>query len=667
MITTFLTGAAILFAALAAQAPYVLLDGQIDGKPAAEMMNRYLLDNAATCFEVRDKAYDSLKTPDDIVAYQEKMTSFFVKQLGGFPERTPLNAQVVGTGERERFRFEKIIFESRPNHFVTALLYLPKTDGPWPGIVVPCGHSANGKASETYQRASMLLTANGMAVLCYDPIGQGERYAYLKADGKSEFSSTLEHTLLGIGAILTGTNTAAYRVWDGMRAIDYLQSREDIITDRIGCTGNSGGGTLTSYLMALDKRIVCAAPSCYLTSFDRLLNTIGAQDAEQDIFGQIAFGMDHADYIHQRAPKPTLICAATKDFFDISGTWDTFREAKRLFTRLGYAERVDIIEYDAKHGFSQPLREGAARWMSRWLLNKDCAITEPDFTIFTDDEAQCSPSGQVMFMDNAVSVLDLNAARADTLKEKRQAFRSQSDDSAFREKVRELIACPAENTAPSVTPLATNVQEGVNMETMLIHPETGIVLPAVLASPQDFTGDFVLVLHEAGKSAVFAPDCIAPTLLAEGHAVFAVDLRGMGETQGSQNPDSWHDYIGTNWRDYFTAYLLGKSFVGMRVRDIQAAVACIQQKNSDKKVRLIAIGNSTVSALHVAALCPDLFSHISLRDGIPSWDKIVRTPRAKHQLLNAVHDALSWYDLPDLAALIPEDKLEIVNTHVPVF
>jgi dipeptidyl aminopeptidase/acylaminoacyl peptidase len=82
--------------------------------------------------------------------------------------------------------------------------------------------------------------------------------------------TTQEHFLIGVGSILLGTNTARYRTWDGMRAIDYLTSRSDIDPQRIGFTGCSGGGTVTSYVMALDDRVACAAPACYLTSFHRL-------------------------------------------------------------------------------------------------------------------------------------------------------------------------------------------------------------------------------------------------------------------------------------------------------------------------------------------------------------------------------------------------------------
>lgn len=651
---------------IAAEAPLVSLKGIFDGQPPNEMMKRYLMDQALAALEIRKKHYEEIKDVDAFLAYQKDLHAFFVDQLGGFPERTPLNPTTVGQGETEWFRYEKIIFESRPRFFVTAILYLPKGDGPWPGVIVPCGHSANGKGMDAYQRISMLLAANGMAAFCYDPIGQGERYSYLKEDGTNEFGSTLEHTIVGMGAILTGTSTAGYRVWDGMRAIDYLQSREDIIADRIGCTGNSGGGTLTSYLMALDERIQCAAPSCYLTNFEKLLTTIGPQDAEQNIYGQIAKGLDHPDYILLRAPKPTLICSATSDFFAIDGTWQTFREAKRMYSRLGYSERVDLIENDDKHGFNRPQREAAARWMSRWLLDKDQVITEPEFTAFTDEEVRCAPRGQVMLLEGARSVLDLNRQRAEEAVEKRASFRQRVDDDAFRAKVRELIGLPEQAASKAeVTPAPGFTGDAATREMLFISPEPGISLRVYLMKPSAFTGDYVLMCGEEPLENTVNDKRITE-LLEAGHTVCCVELRGMGETAGVSAAADWSKQLGADWQDYFLAYLLGKSYVGMRVADIYA-VATYLREREERPVRLYASGEAVVPALHAAALRPELFVHVTLEGGIPSWSEVVNAPRAARQLINTVHDALSWYDLSDLENMIPADKVTVQHPVVPLF
>src|SRR5262249_56887770 len=124
-----------------------------------------------------------------------------------------------------------------------------------------------------------------------------------------------------------------------------------------------------------------AARWCYMPGLERLFATIGQQDAEQNIAGQVAFGMEHADYLTLRAPRPTLICAATGDFFDITGTWASFREAKRIYGRLGHGERVDLFESDGGHGFPRAQREAMLRFMRRWLVGHDDAPVEEAGTL----------------------------------------------------------------------------------------------------------------------------------------------------------------------------------------------------------------------------------------------------------------------------------------------
>ena len=141
-----------------------------DGVAPRQMMHRYLMAKVREAMDRRDDQYEELKTREQLVAYQQRTRRFFRKALGEFPERTPLNARVVATLDRDGYRVEKVIFESQPRHFVTAVLYLPDEDTPCPAVLVPCGHSGNGKASEAYQRVSILLAKSGLASLCYDPI-----------------------------------------------------------------------------------------------------------------------------------------------------------------------------------------------------------------------------------------------------------------------------------------------------------------------------------------------------------------------------------------------------------------------------------------------------------------------------------------------------------------
>ena len=639
-----------------------------DGAAPREMMHNYLMTRVREAMDRRDAQYEELKTPDDLEAYQERMRRFFVEALGGFPERTPLNPRVVATEDRDGYRVEKVIFESQPRHFVTAVLYLPDKQPPYPGVLVPCGHSGNGKASEAYQRVSILLAKNGMASLCYDPIEQGERYQLLDAEGKPRAGGTTAHCLVGVGSTLVGRNTATFRIWDGMRAIDYLQSREEIDPRRIGCTGNSGGGTLTSYLMALDERIECAAPSCYLCGFRRLSETIGPQDAEQNIHGQIAFGMDHADYIHMRAPKPTLMCTATHDFFDIDGAWNCFRQAKRFYTRLGFAERVDLIETNAKHGFSPELRVGAVRWMRRWLLEVDDAITEPEFPVAGDEQLQCTPRGQVMLLEGARSTYDLNVELEEKLAKGRKELWQQAGREESLAKVREITGIRALADLPKCecTIGSSSEDQGDNKPVKLIlRPEAGISLPALAFLPNKRSGEAYLYLHADGKQADAGRGGPIEKLVGQGHLVLAVDLRGLGETapDGSSKRGIAH-HVGQQWKEFYLAYLLDTSYLAMRTEDILASARFLvryEASEARNRVHLISIGRVGPPALHAAALEPELFASVSLRNCVDSWSSVVRTPMATNQFENVVHGALGTYDLPDLLATLPKEKLTVTE------
>ncbi len=635
-----------------------VLPEKFDGVKPADMMSHYLHGLAQTQFAHWKKRYEKLKTPEQIDEYQKRLRNKFIEAIGGLPERTSLNPQITGVVRRDGYKVEKVTFESQPKHYVSAVLFLPdapKHKPPYPGVLVPCGHSFNGKASDAYQSMGAFLALNGIAGLVFDPIDQGERGQMLSHWPK--LAGTRAHTMLGVGSILLGRNTARFEVWDGMRAIDYLQSRDEVDPERIGCTGNSGGGTQTSYLMSLDNRIVAAAPSCYITSFERLLDTIGPQDAEQNIHGQIAFGMDHADYLMMRAPTPILVCAATRDFFDIGGTWNSFRYAKRLYSRTGFAERIGLLENDAKHNYNQLQRQGVVRWMARWLLGKDEPITEPNIKLLSDKEIQCTPDGQVMRLPGARSTYDLNRDYEKKLAERREKLWETEDRAKVLDRVREIagIRTLRELRQPRVVNLEVVDRKGYRVRKMIVTPEDGVHLPALLFEPGS-AGRTVLYIHEEGKQADAAARGPIDDLIEKGRRVFTVDLRGTGETQpGSRG--SLSGATGPDWKEVFTAYLLGRSYVGMRAEDILVCARLLKQQHG-VPVELLAVGDVGVPALHAAALEPELFASVKLTRSLRAWSNVIELGRSINQQVNAVHGALRTYDLPDLAGTLG-DKLII--------
>ncbi len=625
-------------------AAVMVLPERIDGVAPKDMMKAYLKRQTDAAFERWTKDYAALTTPEAVSAYQARLRAKFLEALGGLPESTPLNPRVTGMLSRDGYRLEKVVFESRPKFFVTAALFLPdasRHQPPYPAVLIPCGHSENGKAYESYQTMGASLALAGLAALVFDPIDQGERFQLLDAAGKPLLGGTIAHTMVEVGATLLGRSVAQFEVWDGLRALDYLMSRPEVDPARIGITGNSGGGTQASYLMALDERIKVAAPSCYLTGFKALLATIGPQDGEQNIFGQLAFGLDHADYILMRAPAPYLICAATNDFFDIGGAWETFRTAKRLYTRLGYAERVELMENDAPHNYNTLQRQSVLRWMARWLLAKDAPLVEPPIAVFTDDELRATPRGQVMLLPGARTAYDFNADLAKELAARRAPLWAAATDGERRAKVRAVTGIRPLGEIPE--PKLDDLGEG----RLVVGREDGVLLP-VLVSNAVAAGQHGVVLYvdERGKSAGLATGAVN----AGRRALWAVDVRGTGETQQTDPP--YAPGFGPNLNECVTAHLLGRSYLAMRAEDILVCARAAAALTPTHTVDLVAIGNVGLPALHAAALEPQLFSSVRIVRALGAWASVIECRTHEDQLVNAVHGALAVYDLPDLAVLL---------------
>lgn len=622
-----------------------------------KMLYGFLLGEAQKHFDARKKLVASLKTPAEIHKRQAELKAKFIASIGGFPMKTPLNPKVTGTLKGEGFRVENVIYESRPNHHVTANFYLPDGKGPFPGVLVPCGHSTNGKAAEAYQRACILMAQNGLAVLCYDPIGQGERLQLLDDNKKGAVAgSTSEHTMVGVGAWLVGQSTAGYRIWDGIRSLDYLASRPEVDAKKIGCTGNSGGGTLTAYLMALDDRIVCAAPSCYITSLERLFATLGPQDAEQNIVGQVAFGMEHVDFLTMRAPRPTLMCIASQDFFDQQGSWATFREASIVFGKLGHGERVSLFEFDDKHGFSKPRREAALRWMRRWLSNVDDAPSEGKFRVFTDEELQCTRSGQVLADFKGISAFGLSLTEAKKYTGQRAKFAKHSEAEALSE-IRRLLELPSDiPTASQLSQRIHYLEDRLSTHKVVYETEKGILIPGLRFKHIQPKGPAVIYLPDHGMP----KDGKLPAWLDEKYQknhqeVWAFDLRGLGETAAAPTPAK-PSYFGVDQKAALLSLHLNRPLLGQRVLDVLALMKAI---NNDK-VEIVGVGTTGPVVLHAAALDKRIHA-ITLENSLRSWMSVVEQPISYNQLTNVVPGVLKHYDLPELESTLAP-RLKITRT-----
>ena len=359
--------------------------------------------------ENRKNLVTGLSTKADWQAYQNTTKQKLRSSLSRF-EKNALNPKITGVLERENFKVEKVIFESHPGFFVTSCLFIPKKrQNPAPAIIYCSGHNVLGFRGETYQHIILNLVEKGFIVLAFDPIGQGERLQYLDmVTGKSVIgSSTQEHSYAGVQTLFTGTSLADYFIWDGIRAIDYLSTRSEVDMNRIGITGRSGGGTQAAMIAACDDRILAAAPENYITNFKRLFQAIGPQDAEQNLWFGIARGIDHPDFFHARAPKPSLIISTTNDYFNIQGARETFDEVKTSYSAFGMAENVQMVEDFGKHETTVNNRQAMYSFFQKHLSlpgNNEDVGTQP----FDAEELWVTLTGQVSSSMPCHTIFDLS-------------------------------------------------------------------------------------------------------------------------------------------------------------------------------------------------------------------------------------------------------------------
>ncbi len=209
-----------------------------------------------------DQRRSQLQTVSELQSRNMTVREDVLKMVGAFPVKSPLRATIVRSIDKPGYRIENVLFCSRPDFWVTANLYVPTTGkGPFPAVLSPCGHYALGRTLPQYQSAYISLVKSGFVVLAYDPIGQGERRQYWNpATNVSDIGGPVfEHSMMGQQLLLLGETLTGYMLWDGIRAIDYLLTRSEVDSARIGCAGHSGGGTITKFLTVVDDRIQCAA------------------------------------------------------------------------------------------------------------------------------------------------------------------------------------------------------------------------------------------------------------------------------------------------------------------------------------------------------------------------------------------------------------------------
>lgn len=621
-------------------------------------LNSYLVQQMHQQYDTRRHNFaKALSTPGGLKTYQLAVRQKFRQLLGDFPQRGALNAISTGKIDREEYTIEKIVYESFPGHHVTANLYIPQRQGRLPAALLFCGHEDASKATESYQRTAILLARNGFVVLAVDPISQSERYQLTDAGGKPlTRGGTTEHTLLNESSNLLGTSAPAYELWDNTRSMDYLVSRKEVDTTRIGCIGNSGGAMQSIYFAAYDSRVKLIVPCSYLSSRERTLELTGPADGCAQIPGEGKAGLEFSDYLIAAAPKPVLVLAGRYDFIDYKGVEIAYEELKRVYSVLGQPQKVQLFTYDDGHGISQPKREAAVTWFRKWFYNDPTPVKEGPFPVLTDKELMVTNSGQVATeYPREISLVKRNLQLYDSLASTRQQFISR-DRNRVLDTIRSLLAFKANNHTLQVQSAGITTKDSIVYHKLILRKQGEVPLPVLVVFP-DTAKRIIIWLYDKGKNKLADSLALIHSYKQKGYAIILADLRGLGETEDRAEFND-PKYYNKEYRNAMLAVHIAQPLVGQRVTDVLTLLEFSgkDQRLAGLPVEMHASGRAAISALHAMAINSKI-STLNLYDCIRSYKEVLENPAGKDWYSYIVPNILRYYDLPDLVQFIGPGKI----------
>ena len=599
--------------------------------------------------EQRQSVLEKIRDETELLKLQKQLHDKLLNMIGGLPsEKTDLRPQITGSLQLKGFSIEKLVFQSLPGVYVTALVYVPDDHSKkHPAVLVPAGHAADGKFH--YQALSQRLVGRGYVVISWDPVGQGERSQFWDAKaGRSRYNLICaEHAVIGNLAYLAGANLARWEVWDGMRAVDYLLTRPDVDPERISITGTSGGGFQTAFIAALDTRIKVVIPSCYITALPmRMYNRIFADpdsDPEQDTFGMISEGVDHPGLLLLMYPRPVMVAAAVLDFFPIEGTHKTVRELRSIYERFGHADRIAITEGYHKHEYSAHNQEAALDFLDRFN-------GEPPRRGLPAVEEQsaetCTRTGQVMLeYGDAKSLIDVireyyeehkNGARHTLATE----YYGPRYPDIKNWKLTEFHDAPRQQGEIAWQFVGRSTADEIAIDRYLLRHSGHLEMPLLLVhAKQSEPRNVLLWFSDQGKATVEDWPEIKRHI-AEGYDVVSFDFRGLGETRMQYTAVSPDDPLlasldfdraygnslsGVLANYVYNSLLIGRPYFLQMIEDAEIAGRFASDKLGTKAVAVTAPGDAYTVASAIAETLPGLRLLPQTNAKVLKWSELVET------------------------------------------
>ena len=628
------------------------------------MMHDWFLSQIAAQERTTEARRAALRTRADAEAFIRERAGKVQRCFGPLPPKTPLNPRITGRVERDAYAIENVIFESRPGFLVTGNLYLPKAPAGTrrPGVVGVCGHSDTGKAAGSYQSFAQGLARLGYVCFLIDPTGQGERIQRLTPELKPVLRwNTWEHNFVGNQQLLVGEVFGTWQAWDGIRALDYLLTRPEVDPRHALVTGNSGGGTITTWMCALEPRLTGAAPSCFINTFRRMFESEQPADSEQCPPHTLALGLDHSDFFLPHLPRPLKLLGQEKDPFDARGLEQSHGQLRQLYTLLGQAGHVGLFIGPDGHGYHQKNREAMYGFFNQ-LTQTSTVSAEPKLTMEKDETLQCTPKGQVGAMGSR-TVMSFTAERARELKAGRRVL---SGD-ALKRAVADLLELPPRAgvpdyrilPAPSMRryPKRAAGNYAVETEPGVLNVVYRLSETALVSRPPRGPRRAILYVADRSADAELRDEPLVRELLAAepDAAFYACDVRGIGESQPNTTLKAFTDPYGSDYFHAVYGVMFDRCYPAQRTFDLMRLVDWLRS-HGHEEIHLAARGWGAIPATF-AALLDERVTRVTLKHALTSYSDVAEADDYDWPLSAFVPDVLKTFDLPDCYAALAAKNL----------
>ena len=518
--------------------------------------------------------------------------------LWPMPEKCPLNAKVVDTLDRDGYVIEKLYIETFPGVYFPCALYRPKDKtGPFPAIINPHGHWQTGRMAEAVQIRCANFALQGYLAFSYNMIG------YIDND-------QMEHRFQSETAYLWSVNILSLQLWNSIRALDFITSLPEVDTDRVACTGCSGGGTQTFMVTPVDDRIKVTAPVNMVSSLMQggciCENGPGTR---MDTY--------NVEIAACAAPRPQILVGATGDWTDLLPELE-YPDILSIYRLSGDEDKLTYFYQDAGHNYNRNGREAVYKWFGRWLLGETDAeklrevetpVEDVEVLRVFDDE---NPRpDDALDQDSIVHhVIDQAKKTLDDLWPDDE--KSLSD---FRKKMQPALAdvLNAKSLSPGEVNAAIIPARSMGrvkrdtftaMRYVLSRPGAGDQIPAILYSPKGGADRKIanLIVHPDGKAALvdFAtgrPDGMAEAMLEKDCMVFAIDTFMTGE-----HPSPFMEPKRERYSGHFSTFNAPDE--ALRVQDILTAIAYLQGREDVAGINLVGMGDAGLWCLLANSFAP---------------------------------------------------------------